>query len=41
MIDYYEKADRVGRARAEFYGDYSDMFRKELRIWEKEIALLR
>ena len=41
MIDYYEKADRVGRARAEFYGDYSDMFRKELRTWEKEIALLR
>ena len=41
LIDYYEKADRVGRARAEFYGDYSDMFRKELRQWEKEIALLR
>ncbi len=41
LIDYYDNADRVGRARATFYGDYSEMLRKEIRQWEKEITSIQ
>ena len=40
MLDYYDKLDRVAAARAAFYGDYSEMFRRELGMLEREIALL-